>query len=143
MNAAASLAIALVTVALCTAIHYETVRILDHRLRARSGSLRRHVPVVVVLIVSVHLVEVLLYAVAFWLVSTWLDAGAFAGGTPSSPKDFFALAAESYTSFGYGDIVPSGWLRLVVSLAPINGLLLIAWSGAFLFSAVHQRPAEP
>ena len=142
MNAALSIAIALATVALCTTIHYETVGLLDRRLRARSGSLRRHVPAVVVCVIAVHLLEVLLFAFAFWLVATRLDAGAFASATPSSPRDFVALAAESYTSFGYGDIVPSGWLRFVVSLAPINGLLLIAWSGAFLYGAVHQRPAD-
>lgn len=88
---------------------------------------------------ATHLAEIALYAVSFWFISTKLNAGSFTGGQPSNPTDFFALAAESYTSFGYGDIVPSGLLRFIVSLSPINGLLLLAWSGAFLYGVVHQR----
>ena len=131
--------IALMTVMACTLIHYEVIRVLDQRLRDRGGLLRRHVISVVVVIMVAHLVEIALYAAAFWFISTKLDAGAFTGHKPTNSVDFFALAAESYTSFGYGDIVPTGWLRFAVSLSPINGLLLLAWSGAFLYAAVHQR----
>lgn len=139
MGAIAAIFIGLVAVAACTTLHYEMIGFLDTRLRARGGTMRRHLPGVILAVIAAHLVEIAIYAAAFWLVSTKLDAGAFVGGAPTDIADYLALAAESYTSFGYGDIVPDGWLRFVVSLSPINGLLLLAWSGAFLYGAVHQR----
>lgn len=52
--------------------------------------------------------------------------------------DFFYYAAEVYASLGYGDAYPTGEMRLIGSIAPLNGLLLLAWSGAFLFSLVED-----
>jgi hypothetical protein len=37
---------------------------------------------------------------------------------------------------GYGDIVPLGALRLVACVESLNGLLLLAWSGAFLYGVL-------
>lgn len=139
MDAALAVLIGLMAVAMSTALHYEVIGFLDIRLKTRTGSMRRHLPMVILAVSAAHLAEIAIYAAAFWLVSTKLEAGAFVGGAPTDIADYLALAAESYTSFGYGDIVPDGWLRFVVSLSPINGLLLLAWSGAFLYGAVHQR----
>lgn len=33
----------------------------------------------------------------------------------------------------------AGWLRPIVSVSPINGLMLLAWSGAFLYAPIRQR----
>ena len=139
MTALAAFVIALIAVSACTGLHYEVISRLDLALAARTGSTRRHLPLIITAVMAAHLIEIAIYAAAFWLVSAKLEVGSFAGGDPVGAAQFFALAAESYTSFGYGDIVPTGWLRFIVSLAPINGLLLLAWSGAFLYGAVQQR----
>lgn len=141
MHSLLAIMVGLAAVALCTTLHYEAIRSLDLRLRKNADHIRRHIPSVILAIMALHLLEIAIYAFAFWVVLAKLGVGGFTGGAPATPAEFYALAAESYTSFGYGDIVPTGWLRFVVSLSPINGLLLIAWSGAFLYGAVHQRQA--
>lgn len=137
-----SLMVILVAISACTAVHYEVIRHFDAAFRVRQGLLRKHVPVVVAVIVLAHLLEIGIFALAFWFSSFVLHLGSFVGSGPSRPEEYFALAAESYTSFGYGDIVPEGWLRFVVSVAPLIGLLLLAWSGAFLYAIIHKRALD-
>lgn len=57
-----------------------------------------------------------------------------------APMDYFYYAAETYSSLGYGDIYPLGTIRLLASITPVIGLLLMGWSSAFLFSLVHPPP---
>ena len=72
-----------------------------------------------------------------------LGVGGFAGGRTMSPFSYFYFAAETYSSLGYGDISPVGALRLIASIGPLNGILLLAWSGSFLFALVQQsRPLD-
>ena len=49
-------------------------------------------------------------------------------------KCICARSAETYSSLGYGDIYPLGDIRLLASITPLIGILLLGWSGAFLFS---------
>ena len=55
-----------------------------------------------------------------------------------SAPDYFYYAAETYSSLGYGDIFPKGEIRLIASIGPLNGILLLAWSGSFLFALVQR-----
>lgn len=139
MDAILAISLALVGITICTAIHYETILRLDTHLRSRHGLLRRHVPTAVAIVTCAHLVEIAIYAVLIWFATVFLELGSFSQDGVHGAQQYFALAAESYTSFGYGDIIPTGWLRVIVGFAPINGLMLLAWSGAFLYSAIHQR----
>lgn len=47
-------------------------------------------------------------------------------------------ASETYSALGYGDILPAGYLRLIASVSPLNGSLLLAWSGSFLFLLIQD-----
>jgi len=52
--------------------------------------------------------------------------------------DYFYFAAETYSTLGYGDVVPTAQLRLIASIEPLNGLMLLAWSGSFLFILIQE-----
>lgn len=52
------------------------------------------------------------------------------------------FAAETYSSLGFVDIMPHGALRLIVAIGSINGILLLAWSGAFLFAFAERIQAN-
>ena len=62
-----------------------------------------------------------------------LNISRFSGEQPSPPGVFY-FVAETYSSLGLVDIMPHGALRLIVAIGSINGILLLAWSGAFLFA---------
>lgn len=136
----AAAAVTLVMLALTTALHYEGLKLL-----ATSGRGPRSRPgpiFAVTALVALHLAEIGLYAAAYAAGIQMLGLGALRGAAPASGLDYFYFAAETYSTLGYGDVVPTGALRLVASVEPLNGLLLLAWSGAFLFRSLEERDRQ-
>ena len=67
-----------------------------------------------------------------------LGLGGLRGSSGNAALDFFYFAAETYSTLGYGDLVPVGALRVVASVEALNGLMLLSWSGAFLFGVLDR-----
>jgi len=81
-------------------------------------------------IFAIHTVEIWLYAVVF----LWL------GSLPDFESALY-FSTSSFSSVGYGDIVlPVRW-RLFGAIEAPNGLILIAWSTAFLISLMSRLRA--
>ena len=132
----AAAALALLVLGLTTALHYEGLKLLGN---PRRESPWRSGPVfAITVLVSLHLVEIGLYAAGYAMGVQALDLGVLRGAVAASGLDYFYFAAETYSTLGYGDVVPTGALRLLASVEPLNGLLLLAWSGAFLFRHLDE-----
>jgi len=129
--------IALIVVVGTAILHYETIRRMDRFARHAAQAYPAFV-VVIAGLIALHLVEIGAYAGIFALSVGPFALGSFHGLPPRSPMAFFYYAAEAYASLGYGDVYPTGDLRLVTSIAPLNGILLLTWSGSFLFSLVED-----
>ena len=67
-----------------------------------------------------------------------VDVGTLAGTPGSDLIYFFYFSMETFTTLGFGDIYPTGALRLLASVESLNGIILIAWSGTFTYLAVQQ-----
>lgn len=94
------------------------------QIRARPGTLvtsqrkhlgrttcRRHkAPAILLALVTAPIIEIALCAVVYAL----------------AVMDYFCCAAETCFSLGHGDIFPLGELRLIASISPLNGILLLA-----------------
>jgi hypothetical protein len=141
MLLATTIIIGVLAIFITTTLHYEAILFLDSRLRNHQGRMRRSVPMVVATMVCAHLVEIGIYALVFAAGAGPLALGRVVGPHMGA-TEYFYFAAEAYTSFGYGDIIPTSGLRVIASMTPLNGLLLLAWSGSFLYAAVHQRRIE-
>src|SRR4051794_32793067 len=135
-------ALALAMLAASTAIHYEALRLLA---RAATGRRATHPRIVLLLaaLVAAHLAEIALYACAFAVGATVLGLGGLRGSSGNAALDFFYFAAETYSTLGYGDLVPVGALRVVASVEALNGLMLLSWSGAFLFGVLDRDGQRP
>ena len=120
-----------------TALHYEAVRRLD---RVARGARRVYpaLPAVISGLIALHLAEIGVYAALFALSVGPLDLGGYSGAPPVTAMNYFYYAAEAYASLGYSDATPTGEMRLISAIAPLNGILLLAWSGSFLFSVVED-----
>ena len=109
-----------------TVIHYEVLRGLTAALPALRIPSRGKLLVVIFATFLAHAVEIALYALAVHLL----------GNFPLSAAFYFS--AETYTSLGYGDIVPTGDLRLLAGVEALNGLLLIGWSASYTYIAMER-----
>jgi hypothetical protein len=127
-----------------TLLHYEAIRLLNHY---AHHSRRRHrvvLATVSVALVCVHLVEIGIFAGVFALAAGPMGLGPILSTAPMGPEDYYHYAAEAYASLGSADRTATGDTRLIASISPLNGILLLAWSGSFLFSLFDQgvKPVE-
>src|SRR4051794_4065358 len=139
---ASAVGLAIAMLALTTAMHYEALRVLSNAASGRRVTQRSAVCFIAAL-VGVHLTEIALYAVAFAVGANVFGLGGLRGTSGSAALDFFYFAAETYSTLGYGDLVPVGALRVVASVEALNGLMLLSWSGAFLFGVLDRDGQRP
>ena len=123
---------------LTTVIHYEVLRILTVRLPALDIRARAKLIIVIFGAFFAHAAEIALYAVATYALVRYLDAGTLGDASHFSLTRCLYFSAESYSSLGYGDIVPGGPLRLLAGVEVLNGLLLIGWSASYTYIAMER-----
>ncbi len=96
-----------------------------------------HVVAATSAIVLMHFAEMLLFGVLYMAVSEFSTAGHIHGA--DHIRDYFYFSAASYTSLGYGDLYPTGPLRLFAGVEALIGLTLIGWTVAFTFPYVAKK----
>ena len=127
-----------VLLVLTTIIHYEVLRVLTAGLPAFRTPPRAKLVVVIFSAFLAHAAEILLYAVAIYVLVRYLGTGTRGGASDFSLTQCLYFSAETYSSLGYGDIVPGGDLRLLAGVEVLNGLLLIGWSASYTYIAMER-----
>ena len=81
---------------------------------------------------------------AYALGDRVLALGSFGGVAVTEPLDYFYFSIVSYTSLGLGDVFPNDHLPFITGIEALNGLLLITWSGSFIYIAMGRLwPWQP
>ncbi len=124
--------------ALTTLIHYEVLGLLNRRLPSLNVPPRTKLIAVMFSAFLAHGVEILLYGFAVFLLVHYADVGTFSGPGGSSLLNSMYLSAETYSSLGFGDVVPLGPIRLVAGVEALNGLLLIGWTASYAYIAMER-----
>ena len=139
---AAILAASLVVVTFM--FHYLVLRWLSGRMAQIAMTAGVRIVVIVFIALAAHLVEVGFYASAYALGDRVLAVGSFGGLAVTEPLDYFYFSIVSYTSLGLGDVFPNEHLRFITGVEALNGLLLITWSGSFIYIAMERLwPWQP
>ena len=121
-----------------TIIHYEVLRAMSVSLPTIGVPPRAKLIVVIFGAFFAHTVEITLYALSIYLLAHYGGLGALDDSTRFSLSVSFYFSAETYTSLGYGDLVPGGGLRLLAGAEALNGLLLIGWSASYTYIAMER-----
>ncbi len=112
-------------------IHYEALRVLDAGVPMLGWPRRWHILLVIVGLFCAHALEIVLYAVAYHMLVHHTALGVIAGSDrlPFDAALYFSM--ETYATLGYGDLVPTGAIRLLAGSESLAGLLLIGWSASY------------
>ena len=121
-----------------TVVHYEVLRLLSVGLPVLHMRARPKLIIIVLGTSIAHAVEIVLYGLAFYLLAGWLGAGTLGDPAHLSFSRCLYFSAETYSSLGYGDIVPTGALRLLAGGEALNGLLLIGWTASYLYISMER-----
>ena len=125
-------------VALTTLTHYEILRLLSFSLPELPIAPRAKLLVVMHTAFLAHGIQIFLYGFAFYLLSRHVGSGALGESTQPAFRDCMYFSAETYSSLGYGDILPKGPLRLLAGVEALNGLLLIGWSASYIYLSMER-----
>jgi hypothetical protein len=79
-----------------------------------------------------HSIEVSLFAIAY-LVSISFGFGTLEGEFTGTAADYIYFSYASFTTVGFGDITPTGPLRLLAGVEALTGLVLITWTASYLY----------
>jgi hypothetical protein len=125
-------------IALTTLIHYEALSALTTRLPALGIPSRTKLLVVIFVAFVAHALEIALYGLALYLLVNWGGLGGLGGTGSSSLGNCLYFSAETYSSLGFGDLIPIGPVRLLAGVEALNGLLLIGWSASYAYIAMER-----
>src|SRR4051794_40967004 len=138
-------------VVICAIVGLATVLIHHRGLLGIADLASRHahvrpavvIPGVVVGIFGLHLIEIGLFAGAIAFASYVLHLGRIVGDVDGTDLELLYFSAETFTTLGFGDIIPSGQMRLLASFEPLNGLILLGWSASFIHLEVERYWRRP
>ena len=119
-------------------LHYEILRGLNTRLPALGMPDRFKLLVVIAAAFVAHALEILMYGIAVYLLVGQGGAGSLSGATGSLFSACLYFSAETYTSLGFGDVTPTGPIRLLAGVEALNGLLLIGWTASFTYISMER-----
>ncbi|WP_191968531.1 potassium channel family protein [Cellvibrio sp. KY-GH-1] len=134
-----SLFINFVVVAISVLIHFETINILTNTLFSAKRSPRISILFSLFACFFAHILEVLIFALAYFIYLQMGDFGQLSGAQFASFIDCIYFSLVCYTSLGFGDIAPSGWLRFLAGVEALTGLLLIAWTASFMYLEMQKH----
>ena len=126
------LGVSAMIVAICAMLHYEALRFLGRTLGAHVHK-RIGVLLVMMGLLIAHFLEVWVFAIAYMFVEQQMGFGRIAGLTTGDMFDYFYYSAISYTTVGFGDLVPVGAIRMLTAAEGLAGMSLITWFASFTF----------
>ncbi len=139
LSMAQNLGMSSLMVATTVTIHFFGLLTMLYLLRRHGGRFRAHESVagqgaliitVIFGLFAIHTVEIWLYALAYSLLGVVADF-----------ETALYFSTVTFASLGYGDIVLSRDWRLFGAIEAANGVILFAWSTAFLFSVMARLKA--
>ena len=114
-------------------VHYEGLRFLTDRVPAPKQENRRRVLLMILLLLCLHVIQIWIFGLTYlWLIGLG-DYGGLGGVDSAGLVDSIYFSAMVYTTIGFGDLYPTGPLRLMVGMEGITGLTMITWSASYTF----------
>lgn len=124
-------------------LHYESFIALG-RLVGRSGMPhRRRMLVMVFGLLIVHIVAIWGFGISAWWLVEVNDIGSLVGYQKFAFLDYIFMSAVTYTTVGYGDMVPLGPVRFLYGTQALVGFVLITWSASFAFIEMQRNWNKP
>jgi hypothetical protein len=127
-----------ILVFLTVLVHYEVLRVASVWLPRITLPPRQRIVVAILAAFISHTIEVWMYAVAYYFLRDHFGIGGFGGALENHFVDYLYFSTATYSSLGYGDIYPTGGLRLVAGIETVAGLVMIGWSASFTYLAMEK-----
>ena len=113
------------------AFHYEAILGVIRWVPHLCSHFRCRVVIAVFCLLVAHVAEIWLFAGGHYAAVEWFSLGELKGEFSGAIREYVYFSVITYTTVGYGDITPTGEVRIIAGLESLTGLIMIAWSAAF------------
>ena len=133
-------------VVMCVLLHYEVLRKISKVLVQLPLLHRLRILVLIIGLLLTHIVEIWIYSATYWFLNGHAGFGHLqivATHAETDWLDHVYFSFVTYTTVGYGDIVPIGPIRFVAATEALNGWMLLGWSASFTFLEMQRFWRDP
>ncbi len=126
------------TIGIVILIHYEVLLQLSIFLPHLRIAHRFRVALGLIGVLMAHIVEVWVFGIVYYLLQLQGSLGSIQYMHELNFMDNIYFSFVTYTSLGYGDIVPLGQMRFTAGLEVLTGLVLIAMTASFMYVQIEN-----
>ncbi|MFT5132895.1 MAG: hypothetical protein ACI9SC_001363 [Gammaproteobacteria bacterium] len=125
-------------IALAVILHFEMLSRLSILMPRLTIRYRFRIAVGIFGALIAHIMEVWLFAFAYFFLIKSNRFGTLEGIGDANLLNCSYYSFVTYTTLGFGDIVPVGNLRFLTGLESLTGLVLITWTASFMFFEMQK-----
>jgi len=134
---------AVAAVALCVLLHYEGLLLTSRGLQRIGGPQRIKVLYGIFSLLVLHVIEIWVFGITIWLLLRWPECGHIvSSGSVQAGSlgllDSVYLSAITYTTVGFGDVVPVGPIRFMSGMEALTGFVMIGWTASFTYLEMER-----
>jgi hypothetical protein len=129
--------ISMLLILLTVLIHYEVLKGITLLLARPSHGPRQRILYLVLGLNLLHTFEILVFAAAYKLLGMY-DLGSLYDMPSEHFYYYFYYSAITYTTLGFGDIIPLGPFKILTAMEALLGLGFITWSASFTFLEMQK-----
>lgn len=131
--------ITLIATVLTVGLQYEVLERLNFSMpRWKRIQPRVRVLGMMVVLLTLHVAEIWIYGTGLFVATQFPELGYVAGVEPFQFLDAVYMSATTYSTLGYGDLVPHGPVRFLLGTEALVGLLMITWSASFTYLEMQR-----
>ena len=119
-------------------IHYEFLYRITRIIPKMKIRHRFRIVIGVLSAIAAHTIEIIIFAAAYYILHPIGELGHLSGNYDGSFQDSIYYSFTTFTTLGFGDIVPFGQIRYLTGLESLTGLVLITWTASFLYFEMQR-----
>jgi len=127
-----------ILVATVVLMHFEMLSLLSGLLLRLKLHRRLRVVIGVFGALCAHVLEIWSFGLGYYFLIETPGHGELTGVGAERLMDCIYFSFTTYTSLGYGDLIPTGHLRYLSGLEALTGLVLIAWTASFMYLEMQK-----
>lgn len=129
---------ALLTVAVIL-LHYEGLNLIGRAIRTRTLHHRAKILVVIFLQLALHVTEIWLFAAGLFGLTREPAYGSISPAEGLAFLDYVYFSAITFTTVGFGELVPQGAVRFLCGVEALTGFSIITWSASFTYLEMQRH----
>ncbi|RUO31113.1 two pore domain potassium channel family protein [Aliidiomarina soli] len=134
--------ITVLAVIIAVTLHHEVSTWMVKRLDSPSQQRHRRMLYLIFTLILTHIAQIWLFASAAHVILMLPDSGSIVYSSQVNFLDLVYLSAVTFTTLGYGDILPVGSIRFLFGTLSLTGFTLITWSASITFLEMQRQWKE-